>query len=77
MRNWNVGNRLDFLELEDAQVGEPAMETKQRVMIGTQALGKALARDCIVKHPANRYAIDRCTLDTEADQPSVEELNYC
>jgi hypothetical protein len=31
MRNWGVRNRLDLLDLEYAQVGEPAVESKQRV----------------------------------------------
>ena len=34
MRNRSVRNRLDLLDLEDAQVGEPAVEAKQRVVIG-------------------------------------------
>ena len=34
MRDWDVGDRLDLLDLEDAQVGEPAVEAKQRVVIG-------------------------------------------
>src|SRR4249920_2641954 len=30
----SVRNRLDFLDLEYAQVGEPAVESKQRVVVG-------------------------------------------
>ena len=30
----SVRNRLDFLDLEHAQVGEPAVESKQRVVVG-------------------------------------------
>ena len=35
MRDRGVRHRLDLLDLEDAQIGEPAMEAKQRVMVGT------------------------------------------
>ena len=34
MRDRSVRNRLDLLDLEDAQVGEPAVEAKQRVVVG-------------------------------------------
>src|ERR1700694_905719 len=35
MRDRNVCNRLDLFDLKDAQIGEPAMESKKRVVIGT------------------------------------------
>jgi len=38
MRNRCVGDRLDLLDLEDAQVGAPALEAKQRVVIGAGRL---------------------------------------
>ena len=37
MRNRSVRNRLDFLDLEYAQVGEPTVKAKQRVVIGADA----------------------------------------
>jgi hypothetical protein len=36
MRDRSVRNRLDFLDLEYPQVGEPAVESKQRIVIRTQ-----------------------------------------
>ena len=36
MRDRSVRNRLDLLDLEDAQVGEPAVKAKQRVVVGTE-----------------------------------------
>ena len=36
MRNWRVRNRLDLLDLEDAEVSEPAVEAKERVVIGAE-----------------------------------------
>ena len=34
MRNWRVRNRLDLLDREDAQVGEPTVKAEQRIVIG-------------------------------------------
>ena len=34
MGNWGVRNRLDFLDLDDPQIGEPTVEAKQRVVVG-------------------------------------------
>mgnify|MGYP003299295094 CR=1 FL=1 len=33
MRDRNVRNRLDLVDLEDAQVGEPTVKAKQRIVI--------------------------------------------
>ena len=44
MRNRSVRNRLDLLDLEDAQVGEPAVKAKQRVVVGAERASVALDR---------------------------------
>ena len=36
MRNRHMGNRLDLVDFEYAQVGEPAMKAKQRVVVGAE-----------------------------------------
>ena len=36
MRDRCVRNRLDLVDLEHTQVGEPAVKTKQRIMIGAE-----------------------------------------
>ena len=36
VRDRGVRNRLDLLDLEDARVGEPAVEAEQWVMIGAE-----------------------------------------
>ena len=38
MRNRRVRNRLDLLDREDAQVGQPTVEAEQRVVIGADML---------------------------------------
>ena len=36
MGNWDVRNRLDLVDLEYAQVGEPPVESKYRIVVGAQ-----------------------------------------
>ena len=36
MRNRYVGHRLDLIDFKYAQVGEPAVKTKQRVVVGAE-----------------------------------------
>lgn len=38
MRNRHIRNRLDLVDLKEAQVGEPAMKTKQWIMVGADVL---------------------------------------
>jgi hypothetical protein len=40
MRDRGIWNRLDFVDLEDAQVGEPAVKPKEWVMIGAESFGR-------------------------------------
>jgi hypothetical protein len=67
MRNRRVWNRLDFLDLEDAQGGEPAMKSKEWIVIGTGVLGRALCGGRAIEHSAPRHAIDVRRFDAEAD----------
>jgi hypothetical protein len=39
MRARHKGDRLKFLDVEDAQIRPPAMKAEQGIMIGTEALG--------------------------------------
>ena len=38
MRHRHMGNCLDFLDFEDAQIGQPAMKAKKRIVIGADVL---------------------------------------
>mgnify|MGYP006921043226 CR=1 FL=1 len=58
MRNRCVGDRLDLLDLEDAQVGAPAVEAKQRVVIGADMFRRGPAGDGVVEHSAHGDAVD-------------------
>ena len=58
MGDRSVGNRLDLLDLEDAQVGEPAVKSKQGVVVGTGVLGQAVTGAGTIEHPAYRDTIE-------------------
>ena len=36
MRNRGVGNRLDLVDLQDSQVGQPAVKAEERIVIGAE-----------------------------------------
>src|SRR5262245_57594015 len=55
VRDRDIGNGLDLRDLEHAQVGEPTMESEQRVAIRADAFRKRLAEDRVVEHPAHGY----------------------
>ena len=67
MRGWSIRNRLDLLNLQHAQVGEPAVESKQRVMVGAGVPGQALIRSGPIEHPAYRDAVDAGGFNAEAE----------
>ena len=75
MRYWRVGNRLDLLEGEDAQLGQPTVKTKQRVVIGAEMFRPWLSGDGMIEHTTDRDAIDRCAFDAETDQPARAHLH--
>ena len=74
MRDRRVRNRLDLLDIEDAQVGEPAVESKQWVVVGAGVPGQALVRSGAIEHPAHRDAVDAGGFDAEADDAAREDI---
>lgn len=67
VRNWHVWNGLDFFDLKDAQVGFPAVELEQRIVIRTEVVGQRRAANDPAEHPANGCSIERSLVDGEAD----------
>ncbi len=57
MRRGRVRNGLDLLNFDHAQVGKPAVEAKQRVIVGTEVAGKRLTgvreRSAFARKPEN------------------------
>ena len=68
MRARHKGNRLKFLDVEDAQIRPPAMKAEQSMMIGTEALGKWLSAPGSVEHAADADAVDMRGFDTESER---------
>jgi hypothetical protein len=48
----------------------PAVESEQRIMIGTEPRGQALPGDGLVEHAAERWTVDRNGLYPKADDPA-------
>src|SRR5438876_404479 len=76
MRDRSVRNRLDLLDLEDAQVGEPTVEAKQGVVVGTQMPRKRLSGDDLVEHPANGRPAGVSALNAKANDPACEHVHH-
>ena len=75
MGNGGIRDRLDFLDLEDSKVGEPAVEAKQRVEIGAQVFWSRLARSGAIEHPTDRDACNICRFDAEANESACEDVH--
>jgi hypothetical protein len=75
MRARHKGDRLKFLDVEDAQIRPPAMKAEQWVMIGTEALGKRLPAPSLVEHAAHADAVDMRGFDTESDDPTRKDVH--
>src|SRR3569833_2020458 len=75
MRARHERNRLDFLDVENAQIRSPTMKAGQRVVIGTEILGKRLSASRLVKHAANTDTVDMRRFNTESDNSTREDVH--
>lgn len=55
MRHRGVRHGFDFLDLEDPKVGEPAVESEQRIVIGADPRRWRIAGHGLIEHAARRY----------------------
>src|ERR1035438_2384587 len=55
---------------QDAQIGLPAVEPEQRIMIGTEPRGQTLPGDGLVEHATERWTVDGHGLHPKADDPA-------
>ena len=76
MRARYEGHGLELLDVENAQICPPAMESAQRVMIGTEALGKWLTGAGLVEHAADADAVDMGGFDAEADDTTRKHVHH-
>src|SRR5215469_14784814 len=68
MRQWNVGDGLDFGHVQYPEVGLPLVEPIKRIVIGAQEVRHpALPSNGAVEHPTKCDTIDRAGMDAEAN----------
>src|SRR5215469_9882660 len=68
MRQWNVGDGLDFGHVQYPEVGLPLVEPIKRIVIGAEEVRHpALPSNGAVEHPTKCDTIDRAGMDAEAN----------
>ncbi len=75
MRNRGVRNRLDLVDLDDPQVGESTVKTKERVVVGADVFRWGLARNGVIEHSTYADAVDVGTLDAKTDDAAAEHVH--
>jgi hypothetical protein len=65
---------LHRFHAQDAQIGLPAAELEQRIMIGTEPRGGSLPGDGLVEHAAERWTVDGHGLHAKADDGRIRAL---
>src|SRR3979409_896518 len=74
VRARHEGDGLEFLDLKDPQVRSPAMESEQRVMIGTQVSWETVPPAGMIENPADSNAVNMCGLNTESHDSTREDI---
>ena len=75
MGDRSVRNRLDLLDLNHAQVGEPTAKAEERIVIGTNVFRFALPGGGGIEHATHRHAINACRGDSKADDTTGEDVH--
>ena len=71
MRQWNVGDGLDFCHVQYPEVGLPLVEPIKRIVIGAEEVRHpALPSNGAVEHPTKCDTIDHSRMDAEANDPA-------
>ena len=72
MRQWNVRNRLDFLDLEHPEIGLPLVVPVQRITIRTQVFRKVAHPDRSLQHPAQRCTVNYAAMYAEPNNTTCK-----
>src|SRR3569833_1129495 len=75
MRARHERNRLDFLDVENAQLRSPTIKAGQPVEIGTELLGMRLSASRLGKHAANTDTVDMRRCYTESDNSTRDVVH--
>jgi hypothetical protein len=71
MRQWSVGDGLDFCHVQYPEVGLPLVEPIKRIVIGAEEVRHpALPSNGAVEHPTECDTIDHSAMDAEANDPA-------
>ena len=66
MRQWNVGDGLDFCHVQYPEVGLPLVEPVERIIVGAEVVRHpALLSNGAVEHPTQHGTIERPRMDAE------------
>src|SRR5271156_491023 len=76
MRAGCAGNGLDLINLKDPKVRQPALKTKQRIVIRGKIFRHSLSQDSQVEHPAHAGSIEIGGGDSKADNPAREDVHH-
>ena len=75
MRNGHVGYRFNLLDTQNAQVGPPSVERKQRIVIGAEIPWNTYVRHGSIKHSTERRPIDVPALNRQPDDAPAELIH--
>ena len=70
INGWDLGHRLHRFHVQDPQIGLPAVEPEQRIMIITEPRKQTLPGDGLVEHASERWPIDGNGLHPKAYDPA-------
>src|SRR5258708_6206648 len=76
MRAGCAGNGLDLINLKYPKVRQPALKTKQRIVIRGKIFRHSLSHDSPVEHPAHAGSIEIGGGDSKADDPAREDVHH-
>jgi len=66
----NLGYRLHRFHVQDPQIGPPAVELEQRIMIRTEPRRQTLPGDGLVEHAAEPWPVECRGLHAKANDPA-------
>jgi hypothetical protein len=76
MREWHVRHGLDFLHVEDPQIGLPLMEPIQAIVVRAEVFGRGLASSRSIEHAAQSHAIDDAPMHAKADDATCALIHH-
>jgi len=75
MRHRDIRDRLDFLDIEDAQVREPTVEAEQWIVIGAEVSRAGLVHNGLIEHPTHGHAVAVLAGDAKTDDAAGKDVH--